>query len=52
MLSAELARVAPVLQAIQRAQSFVFIDDSFEQQWERLSLQADVLLVQLRALGR
>ena len=48
-LAVELARLAPVLEAIQRAQSFCFIDERVEQKWQRLSAQAKLLLVQLQA---
>ena len=48
-LAVELARLAPVREAIQRAQSFCFIDERVEQKWQRLSAQAKLLLVQLQA---
>ena len=48
-LLAALARVAPVLDAIQHAQSFSLLDERFEQAWQRLLKQADQLLAQLRS---
>ncbi len=52
LLSDELARLAPVMEAIQRAQSFWVVDERFEQEWQRLSKQADQLLLQLHAYRR
>ncbi len=51
-LVAALARVAPVLESIQRAQSFHFIDDRFDPAWRRLSKQAEELLNEVKAIVR
>lgn len=40
-LTAQLAAVGPVLEAIQRAQSFCFIDEGSAKAWQQLSQQAD-----------
>lgn len=51
-LIAELARVTPILTAIEKAQAFQFIDNHFESQYQRLSKQADRLLEQLKSCRR
>jgi hypothetical protein len=47
-LSAALARVTPVLQAVAQARSFRVVDECFENQWQGLFEQAGELLRQIR----
>jgi hypothetical protein len=51
-LLASLAQVKPILAAIKKAQSLQFIDSRFEEHYQRLSKQADVLLDQLKSRRR
>lgn len=51
-LAARLDQVTPVLAAIEKAQSFHFVDSRFENQYQRLSDQADLLLNQLKGHRR
>lgn len=48
-MAATLALIGPVLQAIERAQSFVFIDGRFAHDWQALSERASALRAGLRA---
>lgn len=50
LLSAELARLDPVLADIEHARAFRFIDDRHRADWERLSRKAEALGRALRAL--
>ena len=50
LLSAELARLDPVLADIEHARAFRFIDDRHRADWERLSRKAEALGLALRAL--
>lgn len=52
ILVAGLARVTPILAAIEEAQAFQFIDNRFESHYQRLSRQADLLLNQLKSHRR
>lgn len=50
-LSAALASIDPELRAIERVQSFVFLDGRFDSAWQALSDRASALLDGLRAPG-
>jgi hypothetical protein len=51
-LTTSLDRFTPIMAAIQKAQSFRFMDDGTAPQWQRLSQRADELLTQLRGRTR
>lgn len=51
-LADELAALAPVLAAIERAQAFQFLPDDHGAEWQRLQQQAEALAKQIRAARR
>jgi hypothetical protein len=51
-LAAELAALAPVLAAIERAQAWRFMPDDHGAEWQRLQQRAEALARQIRSARR